>query len=80
MISEEEAAKKEWTEQERLELAAKLDAELDVFINSLEKKRYEEGWPEDRWQEVTKKKKTCKLKDNKLSIIFKRKWKNIRFS
>lgn len=52
MISEEEVAKREWTEQERLELAAKLDADLDAFIDSLEKKRYEEGWPEDRWQEV----------------------------
>lgn len=52
MINEEEVAKKEWTEQERLELASKLDADLDAFIDSLEKKRYEEGWPEDRWQEV----------------------------
>ena len=45
--------KKEWTEEERLQLAAKLDAELDDFINGLEKKRYTEGWPEDRWQEVS---------------------------
>lgn len=45
------ASKKNWTEQERLELAAQLDAELDQFIDSLEKKRYEEGWPEDRWEE-----------------------------
>lgn len=52
MITEEEVAKKQWTEQERLELAAKLDADLDAFIDGLEKKRYEEGWPEDRWQEV----------------------------
>ncbi|XP_017836014.1 DNA polymerase interacting tetratricopeptide repeat-containing, protein of 47 kDa [Drosophila busckii] len=42
---------KNWTEEERLELAAQLDAELDAFIDGLEKKRYEEGWPEDRWQE-----------------------------
>ncbi|XP_073847339.1 DNA polymerase interacting tpr containing protein of 47kD [Musca autumnalis] len=49
--TEEEVKQKEWNEQERLELAAKLDAELDDFINSLERKRYEEGWPEDRWQE-----------------------------
>ncbi|XP_068148266.1 DNA polymerase interacting tetratricopeptide repeat-containing, protein of 47 kDa [Drosophila tropicalis] len=48
---EELAASKNWTEEERLELAAKLDAELDAFIDGLEKKRYEEGWPEDRWQE-----------------------------
>lgn len=34
------------------ELAAKLDADLDAFINGLEKKAYTEGWPEDRWQEV----------------------------
>lgn len=45
------ATKKNWTEQERLELAAQLDAELDQFIEGLEKKRYEEGWPEDRWEE-----------------------------
>ncbi|XP_030375283.1 tetratricopeptide repeat protein 4 [Scaptodrosophila lebanonensis] len=45
------AAKQNWTEQDRLELAAKLDAELDAFIDGLERKRYEEGWPEDRWQE-----------------------------
>ncbi|XP_017149044.1 DNA polymerase interacting tetratricopeptide repeat-containing, protein of 47 kDa [Drosophila miranda] len=44
-------AQKTWTDEERLELAAKLDAELDAFIDGLEKKRYEEGWPEDRWQE-----------------------------
>ncbi|XP_065368090.1 DNA polymerase interacting tetratricopeptide repeat-containing, protein of 47 kDa [Calliphora vicina] len=51
MFSEEEIAKKEWTEEERLELAAKLDADLDAYIDGLEKKRYEEGWPEDRWRE-----------------------------
>ena len=50
-IEEVATVQKEWTEQERLELAAKLDAELDDFINGLEKKRYTEGWPEDRWQE-----------------------------
>lgn len=44
-----------WTEKERLELAAKLDAELDEYISSLEKKSYAEGWPEDRWQEEMEK-------------------------
>ncbi|EDW46633.1 DNA polymerase interacting tetratricopeptide repeat-containing, protein of 47 kDa [Drosophila sechellia] len=48
---EQLAAQKNWTDEERLELAAQLDAELDAFIDGLEKKRYEEGWPEDRWQE-----------------------------
>lgn len=47
--------KKVWTEEERLELAAKLDAELDEYINNLEKKSYAEGWPEDRWQEEMEK-------------------------
>ncbi|KAH8272813.1 hypothetical protein KR018_000475, partial [Drosophila ironensis] len=42
---------RQWTDEERLELAARLDAELDAFIEGLERKRYEEGWPEDRWQE-----------------------------
>jgi len=43
--------KKPMTEEERLKLAAKLDAELDDFINNLPKKKYEDGWPEDRWEE-----------------------------
>ncbi|XP_053670282.1 DNA polymerase interacting tetratricopeptide repeat-containing, protein of 47 kDa [Anopheles nili] len=48
---EQEQPKKVMTEQERLELAAQLDEDLDAFISSLEKKRYTEGWPEDRWEE-----------------------------
>ncbi|XP_049291961.1 DNA polymerase interacting tetratricopeptide repeat-containing, protein of 47 kDa [Anopheles funestus] len=48
---EEKQTKKVLTEQERLELATQLDKDLDAFINSLEKKRYTEGWPEDRWEE-----------------------------
>lgn len=50
-----EGDKKQMTEHERLELAAKLDAELDEYINSLEKKKYTEGWPEDRWEEEMEK-------------------------
>uniref|UniRef100_A0A182J5L0 Cns1/TTC4 wheel domain-containing protein n=1 Tax=Anopheles atroparvus TaxID=41427 RepID=A0A182J5L0_ANOAO len=48
---EPQGTKKVLTDQERLELAAKLDKDLDAFISSLEKKRYTEGWPEDRWEE-----------------------------
>lgn len=40
------------TDEERAVLAEKLDADLDAFIDSLEKRRYTEGWPEDRWEEV----------------------------
>lgn len=50
-----ENEKKVWTEEERLELAAKLDRELDDFISGLEKKPYTEGWPEDRWEEEMEK-------------------------
>ncbi|XP_003491696.1 DNA polymerase interacting tetratricopeptide repeat-containing, protein of 47 kDa [Bombus impatiens] len=46
---------KVWTDNERLELASKLDAELDEYIGNLEKKSYTEGWPEDRWQEEMEK-------------------------
>lgn len=53
MVDEKTDLQKNWTNEERLALAAKLDDELDAFIDSLEKKRYEEGWPEDRWQEVS---------------------------
>lgn len=48
----EEINNKNLTDEERLALAAKLDADLDVFIDSLEKKRYTEGWPADRWEQV----------------------------
>lgn len=51
----EEASNKKWTEEERLALASKLDAELDDYINNLEKKSYTEGWPEDRWEEEMEK-------------------------
>lgn len=40
------------THEERLKLAAKLDKELDEFIENLPRKKYEDGWPEDRWEEV----------------------------
>jgi hypothetical protein len=40
------------SDEERKNLAEKLDEELDVFIGGLEKRSYTEGWPEDRWQEV----------------------------
>ncbi|KAK9302053.1 hypothetical protein QLX08_005793 [Tetragonisca angustula] len=46
---------KVWTHEERLELASKLDAELDEYISNLEKKSYTEGWPEDRWDEEMEK-------------------------
>lgn len=44
--------KKVYTEQERLELAGKLDDDLDAFINSLEKKRYTEGWDPATFEKV----------------------------
>lgn len=50
-MTEETGKKPVVTDEERLQLAAKLDKELDQFINSLEKRRYTEGWPEDRWEE-----------------------------
>ncbi|KAJ8669310.1 hypothetical protein QAD02_000569 [Eretmocerus hayati] len=46
---------KKWTEDERLALAAKLDKELDEYIDGLDKKSYSDGWPEDRWQEEMEK-------------------------
>ncbi|CAG4939442.1 unnamed protein product [Colias eurytheme] len=51
MAEQDSANKKPMTEEERVALCQKLDRELDEFIDSLEKKRYTEGWPEDRWEE-----------------------------
>lgn len=44
--------KSKMTDEERAALAEKMDKELDDFIDSLEKRGYTEGWPEDRWEEV----------------------------
>lgn len=44
-----------FTDEDRLKLAAKLDLELDEFINNLPKRKYEDGWPEDRWEEEMEK-------------------------
>ena len=52
MSNSDEEGHKPVTHEERLKLAARLDRELDEFINSLEGRRYTEGWPEDRWEEV----------------------------
>lgn len=43
------------SEEDRLALASKLDQELDEFINGLERKKYEDGWPADRWEEEMEK-------------------------
>ncbi|XP_052860483.1 DNA polymerase interacting tetratricopeptide repeat-containing, protein of 47 kDa [Anopheles cruzii] len=51
MEQQSDPPKKALSDEERLELAAQLDQDLDAFISSLEKKRYTEGWPEDRWEE-----------------------------
>ncbi|KAK1116586.1 hypothetical protein K0M31_018268 [Melipona bicolor] len=44
-----------WINKQRLELASKLDEELDEYISNLEKKSYTEGWPEDRWEKEIEK-------------------------
>ncbi|XP_018565306.1 tetratricopeptide repeat protein 4 [Anoplophora glabripennis] len=55
MENEEKPVKKPMTHEERLELADKLDRELDEFIEKLPRRKYDEGWPEDRWEEEMEK-------------------------
>lgn len=43
------------TDEERIALAEKLDQELDAYIDSLERKPYTDGWPEDKWEEEIRK-------------------------
>lgn len=52
------------TDEERAALAEKMDKELDEFIDSLEKRGYTEGWPEDRWEEVN----NAAIHNNKTTI------------
>jgi hypothetical protein len=59
-ISDDNAVKKPpMSQEERMELCAKLDSELDDYISGLERKSYTEGWPEDRWEEVCFCAKNC---------------------
>lgn len=46
------SSNKPMSEEERLQLCQKLDQELDDFINGLERKRYTDGWAEDRWEVI----------------------------
>lgn len=41
------------TDHDRAQLAAKLDQELEQWMDTLEQKKYQDGWPEDRWQVFT---------------------------
>ncbi|XP_066257763.1 DNA polymerase interacting tetratricopeptide repeat-containing, protein of 47 kDa [Euwallacea similis] len=43
--------KPQMTDEERLKLSQKLDADLEEFITNLPKRKYQDGWPEDRWEE-----------------------------
>ncbi|KAG8228931.1 hypothetical protein J437_LFUL007323, partial [Ladona fulva] len=54
-IMEGKQTKTQMSEAERLELCKNLDKELDDYIDSLEKRSYTEGWPEDRWEEEMEK-------------------------
>lgn len=40
------------TDEEKHQLALKLDEDLEKFINSCEKSPYSEGWKEDTWEKV----------------------------
>ncbi|XP_044763280.1 DNA polymerase interacting tetratricopeptide repeat-containing, protein of 47 kDa [Coccinella septempunctata] len=39
------------TEDERIQLAAKLDKELEQFVDGLPKRSYEDGWAEESWEQ-----------------------------
>lgn len=40
------------TDEEREQLARRLDEDLDDFINNLQKTPYKDGWKEETWREV----------------------------
>lgn len=40
------------TDEERVALCQKLDQDLDDFINSMERKKYTDGWSEDTWEVI----------------------------
>lgn len=42
------------TDEERVALCQKLDRDLDDFINSMERKKYTDGWSEDTWEVIYK--------------------------
>lgn len=52
-VTMEEINNKNMTDEERMALAAKLDADLDNFIAGLEKKRYTDGWTPETFEKVS---------------------------
>ncbi len=40
------------TDEEKHQLALKLDQDLEEFINSRKKTPYTEGWKEETWEQV----------------------------
>jgi len=40
------------TDEEREQLARRLDEDLDNFIDNLQKTPYKDGWKEETWREV----------------------------
>lgn len=45
-------SKQPMTDEERAELASRLDEDLDNFIDNLQKTPYKDGWKEETWREV----------------------------
>ena len=41
------------TEEQRMELAEKLDTDLDEYLRTREKRPYTEGWNEATWEQVS---------------------------
>ena len=44
--------KRDWTDQERIELCQQLDKEIDQSFENNSGKRIEDGWTEENWKDV----------------------------
>ena len=65
-----ESQNKKLTDEKRLQLAAKLDSDLDDFINSLEKKRYTDGWKPEEFEKVSEENVTRNFFSLSVMLIF----------
>lgn len=70
--------KKDMSEEEKHQLALKLDQDLEEFINSRKNTPYSEGWKEETWEQVHF--WIPSFANSADSILSTRKWNSTHFS
>lgn len=63
-------ARKLMSDEERAKIVRQATEDTNKFLDSLPRKQYKDGWPEDKWEEVRIKRIVLYFSVNKLSFFF----------